>query len=501
MLALLLALLVFAAAVLTCASESNWQSNSTSYTPASGRFYIYDWPLLINRYANYTDRDVSGHGVEFPAWTANFGAGRLLNASTGEFKTSQFALFKVMYERALLDPRRTLDPAQASSFLIPYDIGMDACFFESHGRMRKTECPLAPEALRLLSASPYFQAHQGHDHALLVGVNQNMNFFLHADACVAFLTACWNCTKLSIDEYLFTAQDRHFELQKRGINWHAVPFPSDYHFSATEEPVWRRPDSQENRSIAVSFVGNAHKYSPINTKTRLALQQQCAKSDACHSSVYAHDGLSPGEISRRSVFCLQPAGDMPTRKGVFDSVLSGCIPVFFHPLTARYMYEWHLGQSGWEDISVSFDTPAENDAILSHSLDVVQRLLELRTDVVLWKRQRIRELAHRVQYSLILRDAGGKAVVSREGTGDPGTHRTWEPDAYDISMDRLLRLHSGQASHNRTAHYLRCQTRRGGPMSKNKAQTSDHCSSTNSSEDPFGPPYSVESPLFRGEVI
>jgi hypothetical protein len=62
-------------------------------------------------------------GVEFPYWTSYFGAGRLIDSENFEFKTSQFSLFKLFYERALIDPQRTLDPSAAVSFLIPYDMG------------------------------------------------------------------------------------------------------------------------------------------------------------------------------------------------------------------------------------------------------------------------------------------------------------------------------------------------------------------------------------------
>lgn len=69
------------------------------------KFYLYDWPDLVNRYANYTDRDHAHHGVEFPHWKLNHGAGRLIHQEYMEYKTSPYALFRIMYERALLDPR------------------------------------------------------------------------------------------------------------------------------------------------------------------------------------------------------------------------------------------------------------------------------------------------------------------------------------------------------------------------------------------------------------
>ena len=55
-----------------------------------------------------------------------------------------------------------------------------------------------------------------------------------------------------------------------------------------------------------------------------------------------------------SIFISQPPGDMPTRKSVFDTVLLGCIPVFFNPLTAIHMYPWHWNISLWQAASVQF---------------------------------------------------------------------------------------------------------------------------------------------------
>ena len=46
-----------------------------------------------------------------------------------------------------------------------------------------------------------------------------MNYFFNAKACTELLLLCWNCTKLSVDEYLFVAKDRAFEMKQRGINW------------------------------------------------------------------------------------------------------------------------------------------------------------------------------------------------------------------------------------------------------------------------------------------
>jgi hypothetical protein len=43
-----------------------------------------------------------------------------------------------------------------------------------------------------------------------------------------------------------------------------------------------------------------------------------------------------------SNFCLQAPGDSFTRRSTFDSILAGCIPVFFSIHTAYTQYEWYL---------------------------------------------------------------------------------------------------------------------------------------------------------------
>ena len=129
----------------------------SSMTVGKEKFYVYDWPELVDRYANFTDRDHTSHGVEFPAWTQHRGAGRLVDDQNLEHKTSQFSLHKLFYERALIDSRRTLDPEEASTFVIPFDVGMHVAFLEANGRMRRSSCPLVGAVEAALNEQPYFK--------------------------------------------------------------------------------------------------------------------------------------------------------------------------------------------------------------------------------------------------------------------------------------------------------------------------------------------------------
>lgn len=491
--------------------------------PLRPRFYMYDWPHLVNRYANFTDRDHRGHGVEFPQWTQNFGAGRVIDRKNLEFKTSQFSLFKIMYERALLDKKnKALSPETAVSYFIPYDFGMDATFFEANGRMRQTKCPLASNVTELLQKSPYFQAKQGHDHILIVSVNQNMNYFFNAGPCKDFLRFCWNCTKLAIDEYMFIAKNRKLELMNKGINWHAIPFPSDYHYDSApsskdifstvaaavttltaggdsgnidySEPPWAR--DYRNKSTFISFMGNPRKFSPISTQIREALIIQCNNTahsrgpEYCKFGLYSHDIQKGGGngMMRDSVFCLQPPGDMPTRKSLFDSILSGCIPVLFHPLTGKYMYEWHWSQQEWDEAAVHFDTIDQIKSIINQTLDAVKFLVDIKLsnpEFITAKQEKLKEIAFQMQYSLIHQNVvtGAKKVAVRMRHG--GGSRYF--DAYDIAMQNVLAIHSGRGSHNRTTDYLSCDEMLVGGQ-KIRYQTSDWCAKMHTKADPWWPP-------------
>ena len=60
--------------------------------------------------------------------------------------------------------------------------------------------------------------------------------------------------------------------------------------------------------------------------------------------------------------------------------------MLFHPLTARYMYEWHWGQSNWEKVAVHFDSSDENSDLINHKVDFIQKLIDMvennATDIV-----------------------------------------------------------------------------------------------------------------------
>ena len=80
------------------------------------------------------------------------------------------------------------------------------------------------------------------------------------------------------------------------------------------------------------------------------------------------------EIYATSVFSWQPAGDTPTRRAFYDSVMFGCIPVIAHGVSEIYA-ELFQGLA-WQDFSIQdvvstfiyYDSSEATNIILIYNL-------------------------------------------------------------------------------------------------------------------------------------
>jgi hypothetical protein len=129
-----------------------------------------------------------------------------------------------------------------------------------------------------------------------------------------------------------------------------------------------------------------------------------------------------------SQFCLMPSGDTVSRKGFFDAILMGCIPVVFYPMSAHY--PWHLptgsGPEGLESYAVYI--PAK-DMLKNHTV-VMDHLRSIPKQRVRVMQKKLAALASRIQYAINFGDEPG---MNRLGT--PGT---WGPDALEIILAGLI---------------------------------------------------------------
>lgn len=127
----------------------------------------------------------------------------------------------------------------------------------------------------------------------------------------------------------------------------------------------------------------------------------------------------------QSTFCLQPPGDSPTRKGFFDSLLLGCIPVIFREGT--YDRAWK-GQVELEELAVFID---EQELLEGAGEDVVQRLKGVSEEEIQKKREGIARVAEKVQFGV---------PSSAEELKDLGAG--WTDDAVGMLLKQLSSLKS-----------------------------------------------------------
>ena len=320
----------------------------------------------------------------------NGGAGPIVDESLSLYHTDQYSLFQLIFNRAVKDPRRTFDPSKATTFIIPYDFASDVAFI-SHREGKKNgfdfrRCPLGPKVTSLLEESEWFRRNRGRDHLLMVGMNYAMDHFILKPRCKAFLRSCSNCTKLAIDDYSYLYGDPLEGINTRGDYWHAVPFPSDYHWTINSKKPF--PWETLDRPLVASYVGSGSSFYGPARRIRGSIIYFCEQhSQDCQHQTYGMNGTreraivsgyNPHRLSQRSVFCFQPIGDLMTRKGLFDSILMGCLPVTFDKLTASVMYTWHWPEIFWKLVSIELphnDVSKRYKDVSSHLMFSFFRLL------------------------------------------------------------------------------------------------------------------------------
>ena len=135
-----------------------------------------------------------------------------------------------------------------------------------------------------------------------------------------------------------------------------VPFPSYVHSSGPDDmAAWSRFVLGRQRSRRLTLLTGRHGVIFSSEHSRSRIMQACQKDESCHfrSCDGKGDPCEPRKVAELyldSVFCLQPPGDSVCRRGVWDSLFSGCIPVTFPSKAAGIqsgfsltkIYPWYL---------------------------------------------------------------------------------------------------------------------------------------------------------------
>ncbi|KAH0925556.1 hypothetical protein HID58_017812 [Brassica napus] len=264
---------------------------------------------------------------------------QVLTTKTGSwYSTNQFLLSVIFRERMKHYECLTNDSSLASAIYIPYYPGFDV---SRHlwGYNTTVRDALATKLSRWLRERPEWNKMYGRDHFFVAG-RIGWDFRRCSEdsewgSNLMCLPEFSNTTMLSIETTAWT-------------NEFAVPYPTYFHpKSLTEVRIWQRKVKSVKRRHLFCFVGAPRP--TLDGSIRGVIINQCLAS---HGKCKFLNCNEPGndcdnpvkimDVFQRSVFCLQPSGDSYTRRSIFDSILAGCIPVFFHPGSGYKQYMWYF---------------------------------------------------------------------------------------------------------------------------------------------------------------
>ncbi|KAF3330015.1 xyloglucan galactosyltransferase KATAMARI1-like protein [Carex littledalei] len=325
--------------------------------PCADRYiYVYDdLPEKFNEDILQDCRSLSLWTNMCPSLT-NSGLGPELNGAdgdgvlqdTGWYLTNQWALDIIFHKRMKQYDCLTKDYSLATAVFVPFYPGLDVTRFLWEPEIARRD-KLGLELIEWLKQRHEWAARGGRDHFLVSG-RSTWNLQRGLDESYA-----WGSKFLVIPEVqnitVLTVERRPI-----GKNEFAIPYPTNFHPSGMSQVTeWQEKVRSSKRPWLFSFAGGRRPDQP--ERVRNYLIDQCAESSRCKMHECEIGGVecnSPSNLMKlfmHSNFCLQPPGDTRARRSIFDSMLAGCVPVFFHNESAHIQYKWHF-PSNLESFSV-----------------------------------------------------------------------------------------------------------------------------------------------------
>ncbi|KAH7284084.1 hypothetical protein KP509_34G038800 [Ceratopteris richardii] len=345
------------------------------------------------------------------------------------YRTEQFSLEVIFHNRLRLGyPCLTENPELASAFYIPYYAAMDTAF-TLFGTYLPARDRLTQRLVGWLSGSEVWQSYRERRRHFMVLGRTSWDFCRNESA------DGWGSALLSQAE-LSNVTTLLIERRTWASKEIAIPYPSSFHpSSAKDVQIWQetlREQIGKRTKLLASFVGSTTRGFEHSRALRAELAKQChqAGANVCkqHRCGYGESAIDCAGNPERlnavflsSIFCLQPSGDSPTRKSIFDSLVAGCIPVLFSPASAYTQYVWHLPEDG-NLYSVFID----EDEVIRGKIDVMATLSSIANDTVRLRsmQEQVISMVPSIVYAL---------ASNRSHSQSKSFH-----DAVDVVLDNVL---------------------------------------------------------------
>ncbi|KAL3680489.1 hypothetical protein R1sor_023445 [Riccia sorocarpa] len=389
-----------------------------------GRYiYLYDLPSKFNADL-IAECDTLDRWLDLCDYLQHEGMGLVLDSSQEAgvlfpsgtwYLTFQFNLEPIFHARMKTYECLTTDESKASLFYIPFYGTLDVNKWKfADNATNEDRDRLGLDLVRWLEGRESWKRNNGMDHVLILGdISWDFRRLQDADQ--------WGSKLLQLPQMSAPAK-----LLIERNPWHpndiGVPYPTSFHPASDDDiRTWQSHCEKAERKYLVSFVGRPRP--TIEANVRGHLIQQCLDNpNECFFLKCKHRErvcLRPDattDVFLHSHFCMQPPGDTPSRRSVFDSLIGGCIPVLFDPYTAYYQYPWHLPED-----PKSFSVYVSTELVLNGTANVIEILKKISPEERAVMRARI---IHEILPGL---------VYSKPGTKHPSFR-----DAFDISIEGLL---------------------------------------------------------------
>ncbi|KAI4370444.1 hypothetical protein MLD38_018798 [Melastoma candidum] len=391
---------------------------TTEEDSCRGRYiYVHDLPpkfhadLLIH--CRVLTRGTDGNMCPY---LENAGLGPMVDDPEGVlsngswYKTNQFLLEVIFHEKMKRYKCLTEDSSFASAVYIPYYAGLDISQYLYSNNISVRDAA-AFDLMRWLTGRPEWGRLSGRDHFFVAGriawdFRRQLDDPSDWGTKLMFLPEAQNMTLLSVESSVWN-------------NDFAIPYPTFYHPSKdVEVSEWQERMRKQMRRHLFTFVGAPRPEPQLTIRGEIIRQCVLSRGNCnwVNCSSDSNNCDNPANVMKafqRSVFCLQPGGDSYTRRSTFDSILSGCIPVFFHSGAAYVQYLWHLPKNY---PSYSVFIPMDNTT----KANIESVLIQIPEHDVLAMREEVIRLIPGIVYA------------------DPrSSERTFE-DAFDVTVKRVL---------------------------------------------------------------
>ncbi|XP_034217877.1 xyloglucan-specific galacturonosyltransferase 1 [Prunus dulcis] len=347
----------------------SWISENKQAECEGRGVYVYDLPSKFNK-------DLVGQCTDMVPWMdfckyfKNEALGEPIpKLGNGWYQTHQYSLEPIFHQRVLQHPCRIYNENEAKLFYVPFYGGLDILRWHFKNVSNDVKDALSLELITWLEKQKPWAKNSGKDHVIVLGkVSWD---FRRKDGS-------WGTRLLEIDQ-MENPIKLLIERQPWQPNDIGIPHPTYFHPHSDDDIMaWQWKIISSHRKRLVSFAGAARPGAAESIRSILI--KQCNSSadngNQCHfldcSSGGCDQPESVIELFMESEFCLQPPGDSPTRKSLFDSLISGCIPVLFDPFTAYYQYPWHLPEDH-EKYSVFVD----QEEVRQVKVNVVEMLMKI----------------------------------------------------------------------------------------------------------------------------